>query len=260
MLRYLFKLREEEILKAYETFPEGFEIVENKPSGEYVIAVYTEEELKSFPFHLMGKEEVVYRDWREYYKPVVISDKTVVIPPWKVANSELADKTVLIINPGKAFGTGLHESTQLTLLLMEEEDLRGKSVLDIGCGSGILSIFAAKKGAKRVLAIDIDPLAVEETLENAKLNKVAKVVKAKKGEPKDIDGTYDLVVANLELPIFEKVFKDITPKIGEIAIFSGIYRLGELIDFLQLLEQRKLKPTKIVEKNGWYALRVVKNL
>ena len=260
MIRYLFKLREEDILKAYENFPEGFEIVENKPSGEYIIAVYTEEELKSFPFHLMGKEEVVYRDWKEYYKPVTISDKTVVIPPWEVANGEFADKTALIINPGKAFGTGLHESTQLTLLLMEEEELRGKRVWDVGCGSGILSIFAAKKGAKEVLAIDIDPLAVEETVENAKLNKVEGVVKAQKGEPKDIEGTYEVVVANLELPIFEKVLKDITPKIGGIAIFSGIYRLGELIDFLKLLEEQKLKPTKVVEKNDWYALRVVKNL
>jgi ribosomal protein L11 methyltransferase len=165
-----------------------------------------------------------------------------------------------MIKPGKAFGTGLHESTQLALKLLEEESLEGKRVLDIGCGSGILSILAAKRGAKEILAIDIDPLAVEETEENAQLNKVGDIIKAQRGEPKDIEGTYELVVANLELPIFERVLDDIVPKIGESAIFSGIYKTGELIKFLQMLEERKLKPTKVIEKNDWYALRVVKNL
>ena len=260
MLKYLFKLREEEILKAYESFPEGFEIVERKPTGEYVIAVYSENRLKDFPFHLIREEEVVYRDWKEYYKPVTVSDRTVVIPPWEVANEAFANKTVLVIKPGKAFGTGLHESTQLALKLLEEENLEGKRVLDVGCGSGILSILAAKRGAKEILAIDRDSLAVEETEENAQLNKVEKVIKAQRGEPKDVEGTYGVVVANLELPIFEKVLDDIVPKIGEVAIFSGIYKTGELIKFLQMLEERNFKPTKVIEKNDWYALRVVKNL
>ena len=255
MLRYIFKIHEEELLKAYEEFPQGFEIVEKKPQGEYLIAVYSESKLDKFPFHLVREEKVVYRDWREYYKPIEVSEKTVIVPPWEVANERWADKTVIVINPGKAFGTGLHESTQLCLKLLEETDLRDKTVLDIGSGSGILSIFAAKRGAKEVLAIDIDPLAVEETLENAKTNKVLERIKALKGEPKDIEGTFDVVIANLEIHIFREVLKDIVPLVGKEAIFSGLYKLGELIEFLQMLEKENLKPTKVIEKNDWYALK-----
>jgi len=257
MYRYLFRLKEEDLLKAYENYPEGFEIVESKPNGDYLIAVYSENELDRFPFHLVRKEKVKVRDWREYYKPVEVSDKTVIIPPWEVASERWADKTVLVIKPGKAFGTGLHETTQLSLKLLEEEDLKGKTLLDVGCGSGILSIFAAKKGAKRVLGIDIDPLAVEETEENSKLNKVS--VEVLKAGPERVEGTFDIVVANLEIKIFRKVFKDIAPKIGQVGIFSGIYKFDELLEFLHMLKDFGLKPTKVLEKKNWYGVRVVRD-
>jgi len=257
--RYIFELNEEKILEAYENFPQGFEIVEHTPEGNYKIAVYSEGELEKFPFHLVRKEEVKYRDWKEYYKPVRISEKTVVIPPWEVANPEFSDKLAVVIKPGKAFGTGLHETTQLSLKLLEGENLKDKRVLDVGCGSGILSIFAAKRGASEVVAVDIDPLAVEETLENAELNKVKGKIKALQGGAEVAEGTFDVVVANLEIHIFRDVLKDIVPKIGNVAIFSGIYRLGELIEFLQMLEGYNLKPTLVIEKNDWYAVRAVRN-
>ena len=258
LYRYIFKLPEEQLLKAYEEFPKGFEIVEHSPSGDYVIAVYSEGELEKFPFHLVRKEEVVYRDWREYYKPIPISEKTVIIPPWEAAKEKWKDKTAIIIKPGKAFGTGLHETTQLSLRLLEKEELKGKSVLDVGCGSGILSIFAAKRGAKRVTAVDIDPLAVEETKENADLNKVSDKLEVLRGGPDSVEGTYDVVVANLEIHIFREVLKDIVPKIGEVGIFSGLFRVEELIEFLQMLKEFGLKPNEVIEKNDWYAVRAVR--
>lgn len=254
MYRYLLKLKEEQLLEAYENFPQGFEIVENKPNNGYVIAVYSQNELKNFPFHLIRKEEVKLRDWKEYYQPIEISENTVVIPPWEVANEKWASKTALVINPGKAFGTGLHETTQLSLKLLEKENLKGKSLLDVGCGSGILSIFAAKKGAKKVVGIDIDPLAVEETLENAKVNKVE--LQALKASPKEIKEKFDVVVANLEIHIFREVLEDILPKIEKVGIFSGLYRLEELVEFLRMLVGKGVKPTLVLEKNNWYAVRV----
>jgi len=252
MFRYILQLKEEELLKAYETFPEGFEIVEQTPEG-LKIAIYTDEE-KKFPFHLVRKEEVKHKDWKEYYKPIEVGKNIVIVPPWEVANSKFAQKEIVVINPGKAFGTGLHESTQLCLELMEELDFKGKKVLDVGSGSGILSIYAAKRGADKVVAVDIDPFAVEETLENAKTNKVEEKIEAFQGSAKDVEGTFDVAIANLEIHIFREVLKDIAPKIGGVGIFSGLYRVDELIEFLQMANKLGLKPKKVVEKNDWYVL------
>jgi ribosomal protein L11 methyltransferase len=253
MWRYLIELKEEELLKAYETFPEGFEIVEKKPNG-YLIAIYSEHGDKKFPFHLVRKEEVKYKDWKEYYKPILIGKDVVIVPPWEVAKPEWENKTVLVINPGKAFGTGLHESTQLSLQLLSELDLKGKKILDVGCGSGILSIYCAKKGASEVVAVDIDPLAVEETVENAKVNKVSEKIKAFQGSAKNVNGTFPIVVANLEIHIFREVLKDIAPKVEKFGVFSGIYKPKELAEFITLLDREGLKPIKVIEKNNWYGI------
>ena len=258
--RYLFEVPQEGILEAYEHFPNGFEIVETKPDGGYVIAVYSSEGKPDAPFPLLREEVVEYRDWKEHYKPIRVSERTVIVPPWEVENFvPSGGETVLVIKPGKAFGTGLHETTQLSLKLLEMEDLKGKSVLDVGCGSGILSIFAAKRGADRVVAVDIDPLAVEETKENAELNGVSQKIETLEGGADKVEGTFDAVVANLEIHIFREVLKDIVPEIGRVGIFSGLYKVDELIEFLQMLKGFGFKPTLVVEKNDWYAVRVVGN-
>lgn len=256
MWRYLIELKEEELLKAYETFPEGFEIVDKKPN-KYLIAVYSENGDERFPFHLVRKEEVKHKDWKEYYKPILIGENVVVVPPWEVAKPEWENRTVIVINPGKAFGTGLHESTQLSLQLLSELNLEGKRVLDVGCGSGILSIYCAKRGASEVVAVDIDPLAVEETIKNAKVNKVSEKIKALRGSAEDVKGVFPVVVANLEIHIFREVLKDIAPKVGEYGIFSGIYKPKELAEFIILLDKEDLKPVKVIEKNDWYGILTI---
>ncbi len=254
MFRYVLQIKADQLLEAYENFPQGFEIVESSPEGDMKIAVYSENGDEKFPFHLVRKEEVKTKDWKEYYKPIFVGRNVVIVPPWEVANSSFAGKDLVVINPGKAFGTGLHETTQLCLELMEELDVKGKRILDVGSGSGILSIYALKKGAEKVDAVDIDPLAVEETIENAKLNKVEDRLEAYQGGPSVLKGTYDLVLANLEIHIFRSVLKDITPKIGEKAIFSGLFKAKELIEMLRMMEKENLKPKKVIEKNDWYAI------
>jgi len=257
MWRYLLEIKEEDLLKAYEAFPSGFEIAGQIP-GKYLIAVYSENDNENFPFHLIRKEQVQYRDWKEYYKPILVGEDVVIVPPWEVANPEWRDKTVIIINPGKAFGTGLHESTQLSLQLLAELEMKDKKVLDVGCGSGILSIYCAKRGASEVIAVDIDHLAVEETSENAKTNKVQEKIKIIQGSAKDVEGNFPIVVANLELHIFRNILKDIVPKVGQYAVFSGIYKPAELAEFIMLLDREGLKPIKIIEKNDWYGVLAVR--
>ena len=241
-------------MEAYETFPEGFEIV-NHGEGFIDIALYTEEDKppkENPPFELVRKEKVTFKDWKEYYKPIEVGD-AVIIPPWE-DTSKFEGKTVLVINPGKAFGTGLHESTQLCLKLLSETDLKGKTALDVGCGSGILTIYALKKGAKFVKAIDVDRFAVEETEENAKANGVADRLEVCHCGPEKVEGTFDVVIANLEIHIFREVLKDIAPKVGDKAVFSGIYTKKELEEFLNLMGEFSLKPVRIEEKNDWFGI------
>ncbi|NPB05342.1 MAG: 50S ribosomal protein L11 methyltransferase [Aquificae bacterium] len=254
MFRFVLHLKPEDLLKAYETYPGGFEVVRTYPDGSLDIAVYSEERPQSFPFPLVAEEEVRTKDWREFYKPVEVGRETLIVPPWETRRPE--DKTVVVIKPGKAFGTGLHESTQLCLELMEELDLKEKTVLDVGSGSGILSIFALKRGAKKAVAVDVDPLAVEETLENAVLNGVADRIEVLQGGPSAVKGIFDLVLANLELKIFKRFLDQIAPKVGKEAVFSGLYGERELEDMLRLLERFNLEPLKVASKNDWHALLV----
>ncbi|MEO2154128.1 MAG: 50S ribosomal protein L11 methyltransferase [Aquificota bacterium] len=261
MYRFVFFVPEEELLTAYQYFPKGFEIVNYKKGEGYQIALYSEkeEDFQNVPFELIKKEKFQYKDWKEYYQPIEVGKSIVIIPPWE-DKEKWKDKTVLIIKPGKAFGTGLHESSRLCLKLFEETNLKDKRVLDVGCGSGILSLYCAKEGASEVLAVDIDPFAVEETQENALLNGLENRIKTMKVSPSDLKEKrpFDVVVANLEIHIFREVLKDIVPKIGQKAIFSGIYKTRELIEFLQLLEKYNLKPVKVIEENNWYGIEAIK--
>lgn len=107
--------------------------------------------------------------WKERYQPLTIGEKLIVLPAWfdrKLA----ADKLPIIISPDMAFGTGTHPSTQLCLLALEKHGCEGKDVIDIGCGSGILSIAAVRLGAKHVLGVDYDPITVPSCEKNAELN------------------------------------------------------------------------------------------
>jgi ribosomal protein L11 methyltransferase len=110
--------------------------------------------------------------WKASYRPLPIGRRFLVIPAWQVveAPGTSADTLPIILDPGMAFGTGLHPSTQLCLLALEEVGCSGQRVLDVGCGSGILSIAAARLGAATVDAFDIDPIAVRAAEENAALN------------------------------------------------------------------------------------------
>ena len=109
--------------------------------------------------------------WKKFFKPRRIGKRFVVRPTWEEFEANDTD-LVIVLDPGQAFGTGDHPTTRMCLALLEDADVAGKHVLDIGCGSGVLSVGAKLLGADRVDAVDIEPLAVEVTKENAVLNKV----------------------------------------------------------------------------------------
>ena len=154
-----------------ELFPEGFEELDGG-GGALELAAYTnaagEERIwQAFGGAAASDVEDDWPDrWRQFHKPVRVGSLWIG-PPWERPD---ADATPVVIDPGRAFGTGGHPTTQLCLALLEQE-ARG-SVLDVGCGSGVLSIAAAKLGFAPVLALDFDPQAVEATERNAAENGV----------------------------------------------------------------------------------------
>ena len=163
--------------------------------------------------------------WKTKLEKVKVSDRIIIRPPWEKYRPTGLE-IVVEINPSLAFGTGHHESTRLCIKLIERllEDADSKSVLDAGCGSGILSIVAAKLGARRVVAFDIDEIAVRETKKNLKINSISDNVNLVCGYIESIKGKYDLVVANISVEELLNMRDELKSRLSEegLLIFSGI--------------------------------------
>jgi ribosomal protein L11 methyltransferase len=138
-------------------------------------------------------------NWKKFFKPVRVTSRFVIKPPW--SSFPLRKNQISIdITPGMAFGTGTHATTKLSIRALEERLKKKRaSVLDVGTGSGILSIAAARLGAKEVLGIDTDPVAVEIARENVSQNGVSNIVKIRKGSIGHIRRRFDVVMANIDL-------------------------------------------------------------
>jgi len=168
-----------------------------------------------------------WRDgWRAYFKPLRVGERLVVRPSWEAFDAGPQD-VVVTLDPGGAFGTGTHESTQLVLAALERERnevAAAASVLDVGCGSGILSVAAVMLGAGRAQSIDLDPAAVEATAENAQVNGVQDRVVASSTPLSEVQGRFPLVLANIEahvlIPIADELAAHVAP--GGLLILSGI--------------------------------------
>ena len=162
--------------------------------------------------------------WKEYFKPAKVGKTIVVKPTWENYEAQPGEK-VLEIDPGMAFGTGTHETTSLCIKLMEDYMKPGDRVLDVGCGSGILSIAGALLGAGDVLGIEIDPVAVEISRENIALNHVENIAKAQYGDlTKGVDYKANMVVANLMADLVMLLSRDVASHMlpGGVYISSGI--------------------------------------
>ncbi len=197
--------------------------------------------------------------WKEFFKPSKITDSLVVKPTWE-EYTPAEGEHVIEIDPGMAFGTGTHETTTLCMVLMEKYLKDGDSVMDVGCGSGILAIAAAKLGCKDILGIEIDPDAVRTAIENVELNKAEDVVVVKEGDlTKGVDKVVDLMVANLMAPLVIELSGAAADhmKDGGIYISSGI--LVEKRDQVaEAVKAAGFEIVEILEKGEWCAIAAQK--
>ena len=154
-----------------------------------------------------------------------------------------------------AFGTGLHETTNLCIEQLQQLQLDNKSVLDIGCGSGILSVASSKLGAKEVFATDIDPLAVEATLDNAELNKISNINAVEGSLLDKVDKKYDVVIANILLNVLDILIPDLPKALEKDGIFicSGLIN-SQRDKIVNILEKNNLEIVEISEKGEWISV------
>ena len=222
------------------------------------------EELRGNP--LYGTLEITVCDlpeedwqsgWKQYYKPIHV-ERLVVVPLWEDYKAQEGE-TIMKIDPGMAFGTGAHETTRLCLKALTKEDLTDKTILDVGCGSGILSIGGVLLGAKSAFGCDIDQLAVEVAKRNAALNGLENCTDYAAGDLLEVvEGQYPIVVANIVADVILMLLKDLKTVLlpGGTFIASGIIddRKDELLSAIRALG---LTVTNIEEERGWVAITAV---
>ena len=173
-------------------------------------------------------------NWKQYFHQFYVDD-ILIIPSWENVKPEDSDKMVIHIDPGTAFGTGMHETTQLCIRQIRKYVTEGTRILDVGCGSGILGMLALKFGAAYSVGTDLDPCAIEATYENMEVNGISKeryevmignIIDDKEVQDKVGYGCYDIVAAN----ILADVLVQLTPVIVNQLKSGGIYITSGIID------------------------------
>ena len=196
--------------------------------------------------------------WRNYFRPLAVGDRIIVKPPWGEIPSEWRSRDVVIeIEPKMAFGTGTHPTTQLVLEAEEQLVRRGMRVLDVGTGSGILSIAAAQLGAQRAFAFDVDVTAVRNAAENLRRNHVQRRVCLFAGTLETVKPgrRFDLLLANIQSSVHKTLlgsYRDHTEP-GGFVVLSGILR-DEVTELVRLLEQTKLTVERVRGREEWVAI------
>lgn len=189
--------------------------------------------------------------WKQFYKPLHIGRHLLVLPPWEECEIK-DDDLVILMDPGMAFGTGTHETTRLCLEMLEKHLKPGENLLDVGTGSGILSIAGIKLGAKYACAYDIDPVAVRVARENTEKNGVSALVSCGVSDLlKGVDRTkapYSFVTANIVADILIRMAPDISSYMAKGArlVASGIIA-GRKTDVLEAMNAGGLR---LIDENG----------
>ena len=205
-----------------------------------------------WPWRFEYVDESVSETWRRHALPVWIADDLVVHPAW-VDPGPLGDALAIAIEPGATFGLGDHPTTILTMLALRAVTTPGATVLDVGCGSGVLSVAACRFGAARVAAIDISPASVPTTHQNAELNGVGGLITVSTTPLAEIEDTYDIVLANILAPTLIELAADllrVMSRDGRL-IISGI--LTEHHEHV-LAALAPLRSVACLERDGWSAI------
>ncbi|WP_085509244.1 50S ribosomal protein L11 methyltransferase [Thalassobacillus devorans] len=205
-------------------------------------------------------EEDWANEWKKYYKPVKVSDKVTIIPTWEEYEPVSSDEVIIEMDPGMAFGTGTHPTTVLSIQAIERFLNEGDLVLDVGAGSGILSVASVLLGASEVLAYDLDEIAVSSTENNARLNQVEDRISARQNDLLNgVDVKADLIVSNILAEIIVRFTEDAYQllKPGGYFITSGIIQ-GKKEDVKQSLKNAGFDIVEVNQMEDWISIIATK--
>ncbi len=213
-----------------------------------------------FDFFYLSRN-LASKDWLEAYKQAILPvqcAKFYIHPSWHQKPSHIATDSSIMIDPALAFGSGHHESTSMCLELLSNLDLKHKNALDVGCGSGILSIALKKQGVSTLAACDTDSLAIEETLKNFSLNQISLSTQDEIicGSTQKIQGHFDIIVANIVADVIKSLYSEFVRLCNHTLILSGILEthLNSVLQIyyngFEILEQQ--------QRNEWVALKLLK--
>ncbi len=247
------------IVRAY--FPENEEAEESKQKLRE--ALYYMGKLYPMPeptFNIV-KEEDWAEAWKKHYQPLRVGRRLYIRPEWTQLADQKPDDIVLTMDPGMAFGTGTHPTTQLCLMATEDlmADWPGIDVLDLGCGSGILGLAALKLGARHVLGLDTDDIAVVSTMQNAGYNDLQDRITAQQGSLDVLKSSprhFDLLLANI---LAKTIIELCGQGLGEVvrsggkAVFSGII-VDQADDVEVALRQTGFEPYERMIQGDWVAI------
>lgn len=207
-------------------------------------------------------------NWKQYFHQFYVDD-ILIIPSWEDVKPEDEDKMVIHIDPGTAFGTGMHETTQLCIRQIRKHVTSDTEILDVGCGSGILGMLALKFGAKHSVGTDLDPCAIDATYENMEVNGISKdqyevmignIIDDKVVQDKVGYECYDIVVAN----ILADVLVALTPVIVNQLKKGGIYITSGIIDdkeetVVEAVKKAGLEVLEVTYQGEWVSVTARKN-
>jgi len=232
-------VQSEEALLAY--------VKQSKFNSENLDAVLS---INSFQYQIKNIPQQNWNKvWEENFNPITVKDKVAIRAPFHASFDSYP--YIITIEPKMSFGTGHHQTTQLMILQMLELDFNGKSVLDMGCGTGILAIFSSLLGADDILAVDIDEWAYENTLENIERNNIDNIG-ALCGDASVLCGKFDIIIANINRNILLQdlsVYKSVA-KAGSVLLLSGFY-MSDHSTICNAAEKEGFQFQKLMEDNNW---------
>ena len=266
------KYKDLELIETTNNIAKGYiklEEDEFSPAEIQKIFDYAKEELKEegFTDEELGEwkisaKKVINQDWsqkwKEHWKPTKASEHVIICPSWEECERK-KDDILITLDPGSAFGTGTHATTQLCIQAIEKYMKKGDEVADIGTGSGILAITAIKFGAAHAIAIDNDPLVIDVAKDNAQMNNVFNKIDFMHATADMLIEQYDFVCANILHNVLAEIMGDLKNimKPNAHMVLSGI--LDEKKDIvLEAVKKQNLNVVEILHQEQWVAIVVQK--
>jgi ribosomal protein L11 methyltransferase len=252
-----------------EEFPEALQFWSHEDDlGGRLVKLLAEDSVLPFiEWHVTQKTvepESWAESWKRYWKPTLLHDTLWICPSWEPAPTLEPQQRLLWLDPGMAFGTGTHPSTQLVLQGLETmakanpQQVRGQDLLDLGCGSGILALSAAQLHYRSIMAIDLDPLATQATKRNAERNKLAQVISVSNipiGQWPSAEDSWDVMLVNILAPVIVELMPHLKTRLkpkGRI-LFAGLVP-SQAESVIEAAKEQRLSCQIQAEQEGWVLL------